>query len=705
MLQGEIMSRLDRFLSPSSVCIVGASRKENSLGKAMLNIMQHMDYRGKIYPINPNADVINGLKVYPSINDLPEIPDLAIVLLSFQIVAESLEQLGKFGIKNVVIISAGFREIGGEGIERENQLIQIKEKYNLNILGPNCMGFFNMASDTSFNGTFSPTVPNPGNIAFISQSGALGVGIMELAVDTDLGFSLFVSTGNKSDINDNDVLEYLYSDPNTYVITMYLESIDQPEVFRNICRKIAAVKPILAVKAGRTESGLRAASSHTGALANPEYIVDGFLEQCGVIRKDNIKELFDSARVLAYQHLPKSFQIAIVTNAGGPSIIASDAVEKAGLKLAILSRKTIRKLKKILPEEASVNNPVDMIASADHNTYHDTLEIILDDDAVDAIVLIIVRPPVNTTPRKIAQAIDSLIYNCGKPIIAVVMSRNDNESGFNDFRRLDLPVFKYPDAAVKAMATLWDYQKIQKRFRRSETIVSTRKMGQTLISGSGIDNDRAPLKDLIELLESYDIKCAPYVITDDEKELSNFQKSVNNSIVIKIANEQIIHKTESGLLKLDINTENELMLTLDELKMKVKSLLPGRIKPFFLAQQQIKGGVELVLGGKRDPKFGPVIMVGIGGIFVEVLKDVSFKIAPVNAYEAKEMLSELRSQALLNGFRGQLSVDRDAFGYTIQQFSLLLAEHPEIVEMDLNPLIWSDSQNRAIAVDIRAKVK
>ncbi|MEJ2542862.1 MAG: acetate--CoA ligase family protein [Calditrichaceae bacterium] len=699
------MSRLNRFLSPSSVCIVGASRKENSLGKAMLNIMQQMDYRGKIYPINPNADIINNLKVYPSINDLPEIPDLAIVLLPFQMVADSLEQLGKFGIKNVVIISAGFREIGGEGIEREKELITIKEKHNLNLLGPNCMGFFNTAPDSSFNGTFSPTVPNPGNIAFISQSGALGVGIMELAVDTDLGFSLFVSTGNKSDINDNDILDYLYTDPNTHVIAMYLESIDQPEIFKNICRKIAAVKPIIAVKAGRTESGLRAASSHTGALANPEYIVDGFLKQCGVIRKDNMKELFDAAKVLTYQDLPKSSHIAVVTNAGGPSTIASDAIEKAGLELAKLNKRTTKKLIKILPEEASVENPVDMIASADHNIYHDALEIIIDDDAVDAILLIIVRPPVNTTPRKIAQSIDALIHNCAKPIIAVVMSRNDNESGLNDFKRLNLPVFKYPDDAVRAMATLWEYQKIQQRFRQSETVVGTRKMGQTLISGSGVKNDQVRLKDLIELLDSYDIKCAPHVISNDKNILIDFQKSIHDSIVLKIANEQIIHKTESDLLKLNLNSKDEVLSAIDDLVIKVKPLLPDDVEPLLLAQQQIKGSVELVLGGKRDPQFGPVIMVGIGGIFVEVLKDVSFKIAPLNAYEAKEMLSELRSQALLNGFRGQLPIDRDAFGYTIQQFSLLIAEHPEIVEMDLNPLIWSDVQNRAIAVDIRAKVK
>ena len=699
------MSRLDRFLSPASVCIVGASRKENSLGIAMLNIMQRMNFKGKIYPINPNADIINGLKVYPSIQDLPEVPDLAIVLLPFQFVAGSLEQLGKFGVKNIIIISAGFREIGGEGIERETELIRIKEKYNFNLLGPNCMGFFNTAPDSSFNGTFSPTVPNPGPIAFISQSGALGVGIMELAVDTDLGFSLFVSTGNKADVNDNDILEYLLSDPNTKVITMYLESIDQPDIFRNICRKIATVKPILAVKAGRTESGLRAASSHTGALANPEYIVDGFLKQCGIIRKDNMKELFDSARVLAFQDLPKSSHIAVVTNAGGPSTIASDAIDKAGLELAELSKRTVHKLKKLLPEEASVENPVDMIASADHNTYHETLELILEDDAVDAVLLMIVRPPINTTPRKIAQSIESLIYNCAKPIIAVVMSRNDEESGFKDFKKLDLPIFKYPDAGVRAMATLWEYQKIQQRFRRSETIVGTQKMGQTLIPGSGINNNQVPLNDLIQLLDSYDIKSAPSVISDDVNVLLDFQKSNHDPIVLKIANEQIIHKSESGLLKLNINTESELLNALDILKKNVIPILPNNIRPVFLAQRQAKGAVELVLGGKRDSQFGPVIMVGIGGIFVEVLKDVSFKIAPVNAFEAKEMLSELRSQALLNGFRGQLPIDRDAFGYTIQQFSLLLAEHPEIVEMDLNPLIWSDSQNMAIAVDIRAKVK
>ncbi|MEJ2053514.1 MAG: acetate--CoA ligase family protein [Calditrichaceae bacterium] len=567
------------------------------------------------------------------------------------------------------------------------------------------MGFFNTARGASFNGTFSPTVPNRGHIAFISQSGALGVGIMELAIDTDLGFSLFVSTGNKSDINDNDILEYLLTDQNTNVVALYLESIDQPDEFRKICSKIAAVKPILAVKAGRTASGHKAASSHTGAMANPEYIVDGFLKQCGIIRKDNMKELFDSARVLTHQQLPKSSHIAVITNAGGPSIIASDAIEKSGLELAVLSRITQNKLKKLLPEEASIENPVDMIASADHDTYHDVLEIISDDDAVDAVLLIIVRPPVSTTPRKIAKSIEALIHNCAKPIIPVIMSRNDNESGFKEFKKLDLPVFKYPDSGVRAMATLWEYQKIQQRFRRSEAVAGTRRMGQNLISGSGSGNNQVPLQDLILLLESYDIKCVPYLISKELDDLKQFQNNFHSPVVVKIANEEIIHKSENNLLKLNINTEEELKIAVHELTTNAVPILPKGTTPVFMIQQQIRSGVELVLGGKRDGRFGPVIMVGIGGIYVEMLKDVSFRIAPVNTFEAREMLAELRSQVLLDGFRGHPKVDRDALAYTIHQFSLLLAEHPEILEMDLNPMIWNDSQNLAIAVDMRAKVK
>jgi acetyl coenzyme A synthetase (ADP forming)-like protein len=699
------MTRLEKFLNPNSIAIVGASRKEGSLGKKFLETVLRMNFKGKIYPINPKAEQIGGLPVCPDVTSLPEIPDLAIILLSHQYVIESIEALGKFGVKNAVVISAGFKEIGGAGIDREKKLLDTAKKYNITILGPNCMGIFNTDPDVSFNGTFSPTLPNPGHISFISQSGALGVGIIELTAGTDTGFSNFVSTGNKADLNDNDVLEYLQADSNTKVVTMYLESIDQPEQFRKICSKIAAVKPILAVKAGRTQSGLKAASSHTGALANPEHIVDGFLKQCGVIRKDTLKDLFDAARALSLQPLPKGPSVAVVTNAGGPAILASDALENAGLQLAVLSKNTQRKLQKILPEEAAISNPIDMIASADHNVYHDTLEVVLADDNIDAVLLIIVKPPINTTPVKIVNAIESLLHNCSKPIIPVLMAQNDELAGLDQFKKLDLPVYNYPESGAKALGSLWEYHQIQLRFRKSEAVVTTPKMDETLLSGTGSKNHQVPLQNLIDLLETYDIKSTPYYITADESKLHDFLENMHSKIVLKIANEQIIHKTEAGLLKIAIETPDELTKAIRDLTAKALPLLPSGIKPFFLAQKQVQTGIELVLGGKRDPVFGPVIMTGIGGIFIEVLKDVSFRIAPVNAFEAKEMLAELRSQVLLDGFRGQQAIDRDAFGYTIQQFSLLLSEHPEILEMDLNPLMWSSTENQAVVVDVRATVK
>ena len=699
------MNRLEKILCPKSIALIGASRKEGSLGKKILESILRLPFKGKIYPINPKADVIEEIKAYPTVSALPEVPDLAIILLPFQMVLDCLDELGQAGIKNVVVISAGFKETGAEGLEREKQLIDKVHQYEMNLLGPNCMGIFNTDPQVMFNGTFSPTLPNPGHIAFVSQSGALGVGVMELAAHTDLGFSIFVSTGNKADINDTDVLEFLQDDINSQVVTMYLESIDDPDQFRKICTKMVAVKPVLAVKAGRTLSGTKAASSHTGALANPEYIVDGFLKQCGVIRCTRLQDLFDAARALATQPLPKGPRVAVVTNAGGPAILASDTLEESGLQLAALNPKTISRLQEILPAEAAVKNPVDMIASADHQIYHDTLEIVLADEGVDAVLLIIVKPPINTTPLKIVQNLEALVHNCGKTILTVLMAQNDEHGGFEHFKALQLPVYAYPEAGAKALGALWEYKQIQERFRKSEAVVSAPQSDEVLLSGPGAQNKQVPLKDLIELLQSYDIKSAPFIISDDFYKIKSFHNETGNKLVLKIANEQIIHKTEAGLLRLGMETEKEVKKAFDELYKKALIHLTPGIAPLFMAQKQIHHGIELVLGGKRDAQFGAVVMVGIGGIFIEVVNDVSFRIAPVNAYEAKEMLSELRSQVVLNGFRGLPAVDRDSLAYTIQQFSLLLAEHPEITEMDLNPIIWSGSEKEALVVDVRATVQ
>ena len=698
------MNRMEKILRPRSIAVIGASRKEGSLGSMFLQAVLNMNFTGEIYPINPKADEILGIKTYPNLKALPSKPDLAVILLSYNYVLDSFKDVAEAGIRDVIVISAGFKEIGGEGIDREQKLMELAKQYGMNLLGPNCMGVFNTDAAVSFNGTFSPTLPNPGHVAYVSQSGALGVAILELAAQTDLGFSVFVSTGNKADISDSDILEFLYEDSNTNVITMYLESISKPDQFRKISSKIAAVKPVLAIKAGRTESGLRAASSHTGALANPEYIMDGYLKQCGIIRKDNLEELFDAARALAAQPLPEGPRVAVVTNAGGPAILASDAVDRFGLRLAELNPVTVKKLQQILPEEASAANPVDMIASANHATYREVMETVLADPNVDSVILIIVKPPVATSAKKIIENMDAVVHNCSKTIIPVLMAQRDADAGLKKFKELHLPLFSYPEAAVKALATMWQYQQIQQRFRKSEAVVVTPRTEEALEAGSGTENKQAPLENLEDLLRQYDIKTVPSLISESLDDILRFYREAD-TIVLKIANEQIIHKTEAGLVMLNLDSESAVREAYKTIHEKALRLLPRAATPRFLAQKQLSRGIELVLGGKRDELFGPVIMAGIGGIFIEVLKDVSFRIAPVNAYEAREMIAELRSQALLNGFRGNPAVDRDSFAYTIQRFSLLFAEHPEIAEMDLNPLIWSPAQQALVAVDVRATIK
>ena len=360
---------MDKFFSPKSVAIIGASRKEGSLGKMFLDAVQRMQYCGHIYLVNPKATEINGLVCYPGIKNLPKIPDIAIILLAKEYVIGTVKILAETGVKNVIVISAGFKEVGEEVEKEEQTLLDIIRKNSMRMLGPNCMGLFNTNPGISLNATFSPTLPIPGNVAFISQSGALGVAVLELSKKIGLGFSIFVSTGNKADIDDVDVLQFLNEDENTRSIILYQESIDRPNEFRKICSEIVPKKPIFSLKAGCTESGLRAASSHTGALATNDVVTDAFLNQCGVIRCKTLQELLDSSYAIVNQPLPKGNKIVVITNAGGPGIIASDALEKEGLQLAKLSNNTITELKKILSAEAGLNNPIDMIASADHNTY------------------------------------------------------------------------------------------------------------------------------------------------------------------------------------------------------------------------------------------------------------------------------------------------------------------------------------------------
>ncbi len=696
------MTDLSKIFRPSSVALIGVSRKEGSLGKKYLDAILHMHYRGTIYIINPKAQEISGITCYPDLASLPQKPDLAVILLPYKFVLPTLEELGRNGILNVIVISAGFKEIGGEGIEREKRLVKIARRYNMQLIGPNCMGIFNTDPEISFNGTFSPIVPNRGHVAYVSQSGALAVAIMELTADSDLGFSVFASMGNKAVVSDHHVLEFLKDDANTFPVTLYLESIEHPQAFLKAAQALAVRKPVLAVKAGRTESGKKAASSHTGALANPEYIMDGYLKQCGVMRMDSVEEMFDAARALAAQPLPKGNKIAVVTNAGGPGILASDALEQQGLVLARFESSTIETLRTFLPEEAACANPVDMIASATHETYRHTLQVVLQDPNVDAVLLIIVKPPVDTTPALIAEHLEPILKNSDKTVLVVLMARRDQTAGVEIFKRLKLPLFSYPESAAKALGTMVGYQKIrrqleQNRGEQQELSPASRRLQPATGAGG-----QASLRQILALLSEYDIPVADYVISARADDLLRFLQKHEGKFVLKIANEQIVHKTEHGLVHLNISSEDVLLTALKQMQEKAEQLLPQGIDPVFLLQRQLPAGLELVLGGKRDEHFGPIVMFGIGGIFVEALKDVAFRIAPLSAFEARQMIDDLKNQILLNGFRGLPAVDRTHLGELIANFSRLLAQHEEISEMDLNPLIVTPQGT--FAVDVRATV-
>lgn len=697
------MPDLTKIFRPSSLALIGVSRKEGSLGKKFLDAILGMHFKGKIYIVNPKAEQISGIACYPDLNSLPEKPDLAVILLPYKFVLDSLRDLGKHGVQNVIVISAGFKEIGGEGVKREQELVKIAHEHGMNLLGPNCMGLFNTDPSVSFNGTFSPTLPNPGHVAYVSQSGALGVAIIELAANSDLGFSVFVSTGNKAIISDHHVLEFLRNDDNTYLVTMYLESVDNPPEFLKAAKALAVEKPVLAVKAGRTESGKKAASSHTGALANPEYVMDGFLKQCGVIRMETMEDMFDAARALAAQPLPKSPNVAVVTNAGGPGILASDALEQHGLTLASFEQKTIEKLRSILPEEAACTNPVDMIASANHQTYRDALEIVLEDPNVDSVILIIVKPPVDTTPALIAEHLKPVLGKTEKTVLPVLMAQRDQTAGTEIFKQLKLPLFSYPESAVRALSTMFRYRQIQQNLKKETSGIHVGKASEMPLKTASSEISQAPVSDLLQLLQKHHIPVVDYVISRKANDLLKFMKEYSAPVVLKIANEHIIHKTEHGLVQLNISSQEELIAAIQQMQAKAKALLPSDVKPAFLIQKQLRSQLEFVLGGKRDVVFGPIVMFGIGGIFVEVLKDVSFRLAPLSRLDALQMIDELKTRKLLDGFRNLPVVNRSQIGELIVNFSMLLAQHPEIEEMDLNPIIWTEEG--AVVVDARATLK
>ncbi|MGE5176735.1 MAG: acetate--CoA ligase family protein [Hyphomicrobiales bacterium] len=695
---------LDPLLRPRSVAVLGASRRLESIGGALLRNVLMQPFQGPVYPVNPKASHVQSVPAYPSIEAIPEPVDLAIVVVPAAHVQEAVEACGKKGVKALVVISAGFKEVGGEGVARENLLRDTVRKYGMRLVGPNCLGIVNTEEAVQLNATFAPVQPPPGRIAFSSQSGALGLAILDYARQLNLGISHFVSVGNKADVSGNDLLEFWEKDPNTDLILFYLESFGNPAKFTQIARRVARTKPIVAVKSGRTPSGSRAASSHTGALAGSDAAVEALFHQSGVIRTDTIEELFDTALLLESQPVPAGPRVAILTNAGGPGIMAADACESKGLELPALDAKTVKGLKAFLPAEASTRNPVDMIASADAASYEKALRLLVQDRNVDSIIVIFV-PPLVTGAQEVAKAILKATAGSRKPILSCFLGSHGVPESLQSLNEGHIPSYAFPEAAAHTLARVVRYG----RWRatppgKTPTLGGVhperaRKVIERATPGSWL---AAP--DLHELLGAYGIRTNPVRLAGTRGEAAAMAKAAGFPVVLKLRSPDVVHKSDVGGVRLDVRSEEEAARAFDEIGAALRAAAPKARFEGVTVERMLGGGVETILGMTRDPAFGPVVLFGLGGVSVELLRDVSLRIAPLTDRDAEEMLGEIRAAKLLDGYRGSPPVNRPALADLLHRVSRLALDVPEVAELDLNPVLALPGSEPAIALDARLKL-
>lgn len=696
---------LDYIFRPRSVAVIGASRNKGNIGHVILHNIITAEFNGKVFPVNPTTSVIHSIKAYSTILDVPDAVDLAIIIVRKDHVKKVVQQCGEKGVKGVIVISAGFSEVGAEGKARELEVLEVIREYNMRMIGPNCFGVLNTDPEVYLNGTFSKIFPKKGNIGFITQSGSMGEAIMSNANELGIGFSVVASIGNKADISSNDLLEYLKDDPNTDIILMYLENFGNPRNFTIMAREVSKVKPIVAVKSGRTRLGAKAVSSHTGALGGMDVGVDALFEQTGVMRVDTVEELFDVAAALSLQPVPKGNRVAVVTNAGGPGILATDALINSGMEMPDLTPETVTELKKFCPAEASFSNPMDMVAGAGAKEYKMTLETIKKDKRFDIIIPIFV-PPVICDQLEVAQNIIEALDGTDKSVYACLLGSGESTIGIEHLKKHKIPVFIYPEAIAKTLATIRAYNAWLNRppgqfrtfdvdsTRVKEIIKKTIKGKEGSIVG----------EEAVEILQAYGIQVAGYRYASSAEEALAVAKDVSYPVVMKIASPAVLHKTEAGGVIVDLRSDDEMKNAFNELEKRVGELKKG--EHFSVAiQQMVSGAVETIIGMTTDPSFGPLMMFGLGGIYVEVMKDVAFRINPLTDQDAKEMIQSLRSYPLLTGFRGAPPVDLAYVEETLLRLSQLVRDFDCFAEIDVNPFIVSPDRKNCIAVDARFIVR
>jgi acetyltransferase len=695
---------LNELLAPRSIAVIGASRTPGKVGNAILSNLIQAGFQGQLVPVNPSAGEILGRPCYADISAWKEGPlDLAIIVVPIAAVHEAVARAVSRGAQAVVVITAGFREVGGEGKRQEETLARFCRERGVRLMGPNCLGLIN--THHHLNASFAAQMPAPGAISIISQSGALCTAILDWAEQHHLGLAKLISIGNKADLSEVDFMAALARDDQTRVIVGYLESIASGDEFVRMAEATAAAKPVVILKAGTTGAGVRAASSHTGSLAGTDIAYQAAFKRSGIIRADSFESLFDHAKAFAMQPLPAGNRVAIVTNAGGPGIMAADAIEEADLRMAALDTGTAESLKASLPAAASVANPIDILGDADATRYARALEAALGDGGVDA-VLVILTPQAMTQPSETARAVVAAARKASKPVLTCFMGGTRVQAARDALTQASVPDYTAPRRAVAPLAAMCHYAawrrrptRVVTRFpvnrRRVERVLARQQRERT----AQVNEVRAK-----EILRAYDFAVPEGLLATSVEEAVDAANRIGYPVAMKIVSPDVVHKSDLGGVWLNLSRPDKVRDAFELMMLRIPRQVPGaRIDGVYIEKMAPRGR-EVILGMTRDPQFGPMLMFGLGGIFVEVMKDVSFHLAPLTAEEAVQMLTATRSYALLRGVRGQAGVDVTAIASGLQRISQLATDFPQIAELDINPLIVGEAGTPPIAADARITI-
>lgn len=699
------MANLTSFFNPKSIAIIGASKSPEKIGNVIVKNIISSGYTGKVFPINPREKEINGLLCYPSINMAPAPVELAVISVPSPIVLDVAKACGQSGVNNLVVITAGFKETGKEGLRLEKKLVGICRRYKMQMLGPNCVGF--MDTHTPINASFAAGFPLKGEIAFISQSGAMVISILDWSYSAGLGFSKFISLGNKADLTEAHFIEHVADDPNTKVILCYIEDVGNGALFLETARRASRKKPVIILKSGTSQAGARAASSHTGALAGSDLAYEAAFLQSGVIRARSMPELFDLAIAFANQPIPRGERVAIITNSGGPGIVATDNIEFKNLKMARFTKNTIKQLGQFLPGESNIYNPVDVLGDAKADRYRLAMDQVMADQGVDSTVVLLCAGGV-TEPAETARAmIEVRKSHPEKPLIAAYMGGEQVAEGAKILAAARIPCFTFPEPAISSLSGMVSYAR-SRNLPENEALPSYGHIDQKAVKSilEQVKTDKRLVllgSEAASLINAYGIPAATTILTTQPEEAADAAGQIGYPVVLKVASPKIMHKTDVGGVKSGLESFEEVRVGFIEIMEKIQRYMP-RVDVYGVeVQKMMPKGTELIIGMTKDIQFGPLIVFGLGGIYVNLIKDVAFRLAHgLSVREIKKLISETKAYTLLRGYRGEQPSDIEAIVEVIGRFTKLVTDFPEITEVDINPIF---AYNKGVsAVDVKITV-